>query len=172
RDRMSSSAAVDSVWSARGRLIRALFFVTPLFTAASPRLTPFFLPVIAILLIGSAIRCGLSWRELLKPNPALGALPAVAFYAGLSAIWAADPEMAVTKGALLLTTALTAFAATAAIRTLDEEQVRRALLAFVAGSLCGAAFVLTELLTDGAITRAVMNTITAFRPSRPKHVAI
>jgi hypothetical protein len=32
--------------------------------------------------------------------------------------------------------------------------------------------VLTELLTDGALTRAAMNTITAFRPDRAKHVAI
>jgi O-antigen ligase len=170
---MSSSAAGDTRRFFRGGpLIPILFFITPFFTGASPRLAPFLLPLLAAALIVAARRRGLPWRELLQPNPALIGLIAVAAYAGLSAIWAADPEEALAKGALLFVTALAVFAASAAIPTLDEVQLRRATLAFVAGSFCAAGFVLTELLTDGALTRAAMNTISAFRPDRAKHVTI
>jgi len=76
-------------------------------------------------LIGAALRRGLPWRELLKPNAALAALIAVALFASLSALWAADPKLAVAKGALLLAAALTVFATAAAIATLDEAQAAR-----------------------------------------------
>jgi hypothetical protein len=72
-----------------GPLIHILFFITPLFTAASPRLAPFLLPVVAVVLMIAALRRGPAWRHLLRPNAALIALLAVAAYAGLSAIWAA-----------------------------------------------------------------------------------
>src|SRR6476646_531789 len=93
--RMSSSVASSTDWSARGPLIPTLFFICPLFTAAAPRLAPFFLPLIAVVLIGAALRRGLPWRELLRPNAALAALIAVALFASLSALWAADPKLAV-----------------------------------------------------------------------------
>ena len=170
---MSSSAAGDNRRTFRGGpFIPILFFITPLFTGASPRLAPFLLPVVAGVLIIAALRRGFPWRELLRPNAALIALIAVAVYAALSAIWAADPEEALAKGALLFTTTLVVFAASAAIPTLDEGQLRRATIAFVAGAFCAAGFVLTELLTDGALTRWTMNTISAFRPERAKHVTI
>jgi hypothetical protein len=170
---MSSSAAGGNGRPFRGGpLIPILFFVTPLFTAASPRLAPFLLPVVAAVLMIAALRRGLPWRDLLKPNAALIALVAVAAYAGLSAIWAADPEAALSKCALLLGTTLVVFAASAAIPTLDADQVRRASHAFVAGAFCAAGFVAIELLTDGAITRATMNTFPSFRPVRAKHVTI
>jgi len=41
------------------------------------------------------------------------------------------------------------FAASAAIPTLDADQVRRASQAFVAGAFCAAGFVAIELLSDG-----------------------
>jgi hypothetical protein len=89
-DRMSSSAAGGNGRPFRGGpLIHILFFITPLFTAASPRLAPFLLPVVAVVLMIAALRRGLPWRHLLRPNAALIALLAVAAYAGLSAIWAA-----------------------------------------------------------------------------------
>lgn len=170
---MSSSAAGGNGRPFRGGpLIPILFFITPLFTAASPRLAPFLLPVVAAVLMIAALRRGLPWRDLLKPNAALIALVAVAAYAGLSAIWAADPEAALSKCALLLGTTLVVFAASAAIPTLDADQVRRASQAFVAGAFCAAGFVAIELLTDGAITRATMNTFPSFRPERAKHVTI
>ena len=170
---MSSSAAGGNGRPFRGGpLIPILFFISPLFTAASPRLAPFLLPIVAVVLMIAALRRGLPWRDLLKPNAALVALVAVAAYAGLSAIWAADPEAALSKCALLLATTLVVFAASVAIPTLDADQVRRASQAFVAGALCAAGFVAIELLTDGAITRATMNTFPSFRPERAKHVTI
>jgi ABC-type multidrug transport system fused ATPase/permease subunit len=170
---MSSSAAGGNGMPFRGGpLIPILFFITPLFTAASPRTAPFFLPIVAAVLMIAALRRGLPWRDLLKPNAALFALLAVSAYAGLTAIWAADPEAALSKCGLLLATTLVAFAASAAIPTLDAGQVRRASQAFVAGAFCAAGFVAIELLSDGAITRAAMNTFPAFRPERAKHVTI
>jgi O-antigen ligase len=170
---MSSSAAGGNGMPFRGGpLIPILFFITPLFTAASPRTAPFFLPIVAALLMVVALRRGLPWRDLLKPNAALFALLAVSAYAGLSAIWAADPEAALSKCGLLLATTLVVFAASAAIPTLDAGQVRRASQAFIAGAFCAAGFVAIELFSDGAITRAAMNTFPAFRPERAKHVTI
>jgi O-antigen ligase len=171
-DRMTSAAGRDGETFRGGALIPVLFFITPLFTAAAPRLAPFFLPIVATVLIIVALRRGLPWRELLQPNAAMAALVAVALYAGLSAIWAEDPDGALSKASLLIAATLVVFAASAAIPTLDKTQVRRASLAFVAGALCAAGFVMTELLTDGALTRFAMNTIPAFRPDRAKHVAI
>src|SRR5262249_38293105 len=107
-----------------GPLIPILFFITPLFTAASPRLAPFLLPIVAVLLVIAALRRGLPWRDLLRPNAALIAPAAVAAYAGLSAIWAADTEAALSKCALLFATTLVVFAASAAIATLDPLAVR------------------------------------------------
>ena len=169
---MTSAAGRDGETFRGGALIPVLFFITPLFTAAAPRLAPFFLPIVATVLIIVALRRGLPWRELLQPNAAMAALIAVALYAGLSAIWAEDPDGALSKASLLIAATLVVFAASAVIPTLDKTQVRRASLAFVAGALCAAGFVMTELLTDGALTRFAMNTIPAFRPDRAKHVAI
>jgi O-antigen ligase len=170
---MSLSAAGGTVPSLRGgALIPALFFIAPLVTAAAPRLTPFFLIIVAAVLIIAGLRAGLPWRTLLQPNASFSALVAVAIYAGVSGIWAQDPGEAVGKGALLIGVILAVFAASTAIATLAEDQVRKASLAFVAGVLCASAFVGFELLTDGAVTRFAMNAVPAFVPDRAKHVAI
>ncbi len=155
-----------------GALISALFFLSPLLTAAAPRLSPFFLPIIGLALIVVALRRGLDWRELLKPNAALIALVVVALYTGLSAAWAANPEGAIGKSAILLAATLVVFAATAAMATLDKGEIASASRAFVAGVLGAAGFVTIELLTDGALTRAAMNAIPLFRPERAKHMTI
>ena len=85
---MTSAAGRNGETFRGGALIPILFFIAPLFTAAAPRLAPFFLPIVAFVLIIVALRRGLPWRELLQPNAAMAALVAVALYAGLSAIWA------------------------------------------------------------------------------------
>lgn len=169
---MSSAAGGNGESFRGGALIPILFFVTPLFTAAAPRLAPFFLPIVASLLIVVALRRGLAWRELLQPNAAMAALIAVGLYAALSAIWAESPVSALSKAALVIGVTLVVFAASAAIAVLDKDQVRRASFAFIAGALCAAGFVMTELLTDGALTRFAMNNIPAFKPDRAKHLAI
>jgi hypothetical protein len=169
---MSSSAAGGGQAFRGGPLIPVLFFITPLFTAAAPRLAPFLLPIVASVLIVAALRRGLPWRNLLERSAAMAALVAVALYASLSALWAANPGGALSKGGLLVAVTLVVFAASAAIGVLDRDQVRRACRAFVAGSLCAALFVFVELVTDGALTRFAMNTLPAFKPDRAKHIAI
>jgi O-antigen ligase len=153
-------------------LISTVFFVAPLATAIAPRLTPFFLPIIGLALIAAALRQRVAWRLLVQPNAALIALGAVALYAALSTIWAADPGEAATKGAVLLGIAFLVFASTAALATLNERQVRRASIAFLAGASLAAIFVTIELLTDGAVTRAAMNSIALLKPERAKHVTM
>src|SRR6185312_5270968 len=108
---MSSSAAVDLEQPAKGApLVTNLFFFGALLTTAVPRLTPFVLPLLCLVLIGKALWRGTDWRELIKPNTALVALIAVAFYAALSAIWAANPKFAIGKGVLLFAATLLTFA--------------------------------------------------------------
>ena len=69
---MSSSAAGGNGMPFRGGpLIPILFFITPLFTAASPRTAPFFLPIVAAVLMIAALRRGLPGRDLLKPKTPL-----------------------------------------------------------------------------------------------------
>lgn len=170
---MSSSAARrQSPAPSRVPLVTALFFLTPFLTAVAPRLAPFMLPLIAAALIGMALRGGLDWRELVRPNHALIALVAFALYAMLSAIWAANPGGAVVKSILFLAATLVVFASMTAFAKLKAHEAGRAARWFVAGSLCGAVFVLIELLTQGALTRFAMNWVPALKPDRAKHVAI
>jgi hypothetical protein len=75
----------------------------------------------------------------------------------LNATWAADRGAAFGKAALLVGLVLVTFVAVTAAATLDPASLRRAALAFAAGVLFGAVFVLVELRTDGAVTRTVMN---------------
>src|SRR5215210_3079264 len=170
---MSSSAAGRAAQSSRGApLISTLFFLAPLLTAIAPRLAPFLFALIGLVLIVTALRRGFAWRELLAPNAAMIALVVVGLYAMLSASWAADPSGAAAKGSLLVAATLVTFGSTAAFATLKEAESRRAALAFVAGALCAAGFVTIELITDGAFTRAAMNSIAVLRPERAKHMTI
>ncbi|MGD9502579.1 MAG: O-antigen ligase family protein [Methyloceanibacter sp.] len=166
------NGSVDSPGVARGPLIPFLYFLVPLLTAMAPRLAPFLLLLLAVVLIAAALRRGLPWRRLIAPNAAMLALLAVGLYAALSTVWAVDPEAALSAGTLLIATTLTTFAAAAAIPSLDQDQVRRASLAFVAGAACAALFVTIELLTHGALTRGVMNAVTILQPHDTKRVAI
>jgi O-antigen ligase len=167
-----STARHDAEPFRGGPLIPVLFFISPLLTAVAPRLTPFLLLILAIVLAVAALRRGLSWRAFFEPNAALMALVAVAAYAALSAIWAVEPAEALSKGPLLLAVTFVVFAAATAITSLDAEQVRRAALCFVAGALSAALFVTIELLTDGALSRGVMNAIPALQPHDMKRVQI
>jgi O-antigen ligase len=170
---MSSSVAGRmSEVSRSAPLITALFFIGPLVTVASPRTSPFFLMVIGVTLIVAALRRGVDWHALLRPNAALFALLILALYTCLSAAWAANPEGALSKSSLLGAATLVVFAGSAAITTLDAEEAQRASRALIAGALCGAGFLLIEILSDGALTRFAMNTIAAFRPDRAKHITI
>jgi O-antigen ligase len=170
---MSRSEAVHDGTSFRGGpLIPIFFFIAPLLTAIVPRLGPFLLLILALVLIVAALHRGLSLRALLEPNPAMIALAAVAAYAMLSAIWAAEPGEALSKGGILLAAVLAVFAAASAIHSLDGAQRRHATLAFLAGALCAALFLTIELVTAGVLTRAAMNAIPALQPDNMKRVWI
>jgi O-antigen ligase len=170
---MSSSIAGRFGFAAdRAPLVTLLFFLTPFLTAVSPRFSPFMLLFLSAAIIGRAIRRGIGWRELIEPNPALLALTAFVLYALLSALWAANPQAAVFSSALFLVATLLAVACLTALAKLQAHEVERAARAFLAGSLCGAVFVLIELLTNGMFARSTMNWISAFRPDRFKHMRV
>ena len=72
-------------------VLRFVFFLSPVATSIAPRLTPFFVAVVGITLIGSALRRGMHWRDLLPRQPALAALSVVAAYVFLNGAWSVDP---------------------------------------------------------------------------------
>ena len=152
-------------------LLPALFFLTPLITSVLPRTTPLFIPLIFLTLYIGARRRELGLRDLLLPSAALVACLLFSIYVFINASWALDQNMALGKAALLLSSILLVFAGTTAITTVEERQIRRAALAFVAGAAIGALYLFLELLTDGAIARAVMNSMLAL-PEKAKRIAI
>ncbi len=149
----------------------ALSFLSPLVTAAAPRLTWLLLPLLAACILVPALRRG-DWRTLLKPSAALVLLVLVAAYVALSALWGADPGGAAGKGLLLLAVTLLSFAAVAAIPACEEAELRRAARAFVAGTLCGVLFVLFEIATDAAATRFLLNHVALLKPNNFKHMTV
>jgi O-antigen ligase len=169
---MSDRTGQNVVGLAKSGFVISLFFLSPLVTSAVPRLTWLFLPLIAVALIVPFLRRGHGWRQLIEPTTDGMALFLVAVYVLLGAIWAAAPSAALGKSALLLATALVTLAASRAMTFLNKPQLRRAALAFAAGAFIGALFVLCELLTQGAITRFVMNAVVWLKPGSAKHVAI
>jgi len=155
-----------------GAFIPIEFFLAPVFTAIMPRLAPFFFFLIGIALLVAGLRRGLGWREFLAPNPAMIALAVVAAYAALSAIWAAEPEDAMLKPAVLLAATFVVFAAAPSISSLEPKRLRQASIALIGGALCAALFVTIEFVTEGALTRTAMNFIPEFRPGSLKQVKI
>jgi O-antigen ligase len=153
-------------------IIPAVFFLGPLVASAVPRLTWLFLPFIAIALIVPVLRRGSDWRQLFRPNAALVAALLVVLYVFLNATWAVDRGVAFGKAALLLGVVLITFAAGRATIEWDEPQLRPAALSFAAGVFLGALLLLFELLTDGALTRLVMNSVALLHPDKAKHVVI
>ena len=162
----------DIVGAAKGRLVVPLLFLSPLVTSAAPRLTWLFLPLTAVALIVPYLRRGNDWRHLIWPTTDVVPVLLVAAYVLLGALWAVKPSAAVEKSALLLAVTLIAFAASRAIAAVDEPQLSQAARAFAVGAFIGALFVLFELLTDGAITRLVVNASSWFRPESAKHAKI
>jgi O-antigen ligase len=152
--------------------IQVLFFLSPVITAAIPRITWLFLPLTALALIAAAIRKSGEWRPLLQLQPASIACLVVVAYLFLNASWAADPGTAVTKAFLLLAVLALTFAAGSAIPQTDDRQLRKAAMAFALGTFVVALFVAFELLTDGAITRLALNSIHLLQRPNFKHATI
>ena len=141
--RMTSAAGRDGETFRGGALIPVLFFITPLFTAAAPRLAPFLLPIVAFVLIIVALRRGLPWRELLQPNAAMAALIAVRSTRAQRHL-GGRPDGALSKAALLIAATLVVFAAVGRYPHARQRPSSPRLLAFVAGALCAAGFVMTS----------------------------
>ena len=161
---MSISVGLEGVRADKRLLIvPALFFLSPFVTAAVPRLTWLFLALIAIALGVRAWRQGVAWRSLVPLDAVSITAVLVAAYVSINALWAADQGAGFAKAALLWGLILVTIAASTAIAALDERQLRLAALGFAAGAALGAVYVLIEMLTDAAITRAAMNAI----PSLP-----
>ena len=171
---MSLSARVESYrpYTIRSALIPALFFLTPVVTTAVPRVTWLFFPLIAFSLILAGVRRGGEWQQLIQPNPALIACLLVAGYVLLNASWAADPGTALGDGVLLTAVLLISSAASGAIPEVDEQQLRNAAVAFAIGTFVAALFLIFELLTHGAITRLVLNSVELLHRPHVKHARI
>jgi hypothetical protein len=138
----------------------------------APRLTPFFFAVIGIALIGAALRRGTDWRQLLPRRHALAVCLLLAAYVFLNATWSADRADGFGKAAMLAGLGSISFAAVAAALALDQRILIRAGLFFAAGAFIGGLFIMIELLTDGILTRIVMNSVPALHPSSPKGLKI
>ena len=170
---MSLSVGLESLRADKRLLILpALFFVSPFVTAAVPRATWLFLALIAIALGVRAWRQGVAWRTLVPLDAVTVTAVLVAAYVSINALWAANQSGGFAKAALLWGLILVTIVAATAMAALDERQLRLAALGLAAGAALGAIFVLIEMLTDAAITRALMNTLTVFRPDKDKHVVI
>jgi hypothetical protein len=170
---MSSIAAGRAAPATRrAPLLTALFFLAPSLTAIAPRLAPFLFLLVGLTLIVRALRRGRSWRSFLTPSVAFFALVAVALYAFLSALWSEDPSSSIEKSTTLLAAIFLASAALAALPALDGDEVRLIATAFVAGSLAGAVFVLIEVLTSGALTRAALTAAPLLQPNSTKHMFV
>lgn len=163
------TTVVNSHADRGGRLIQAVFFFSPLATAVAPRLVTSFIAIVGFTLIGSALRRGILWHELLPRSRALAACLLFAAYVLLSAAWSADPLAGVGKATLLISLILIAFAAIEAATTLDNRIARRAALAFATGASLSIIFVAFEIITEGLATRTAMRWLPLLERS-PKHV--
>jgi O-antigen ligase len=168
-----SAVAGSSGRPERGNpLLPIVFFASPLVTSAVPRLTPLFLGLVGLALIGAALRRGTPWRQLLPPTPALAACLLLVLYVFINTSWAAAHDAALGKAVVLAGVVLVAFAAAAAATTLEAANLRRAALALAAGAFAGAIFMLIEIATGGVITRALVNLVPLLRPDSAKHISI
>jgi hypothetical protein len=152
--------------------VPALCFLTPAIAGIVPRLSPFLLGLLAIALIATAIRRGVTLRALLQFDAALSACLVLSAYLFVNAVLAVDREEAVAKAGLFLGVVLVTFASTRAIPVLSASELRRCALGFVIGTVCAALYLLVELLTDGALTRGAMNLVAALKPDTAKHMEI
>ncbi|PWT84709.1 MAG: hypothetical protein C5B58_04295 [Acidobacteria bacterium] len=152
-------------------LISVLFFLSPIITSAIPKVTWLFFPLIALVLISAAVSRHRGQQQT-PWNAALIACSLVAVYIFVNASWAADPETTLIKAVLLLGVVLLSYAISRAIPQVDQEQLQSAGWAFAIGTLFGALLAIVELLTDGAITRLVLNSIHLFQTPNHKHVTI
>lgn len=142
-----------------GPILPLLFFLAPLVTSVLPRLTFLFLFLICLTLLLPSLRRGESLKQLLPLNSALAACLVLSLYVFVNALWAIDQADAMSKAAVLLGAILIGFAGTPIFPNLSESQINRTALAFIIGAAIGALYLWLELVTEGALYRAVVNTL-------------
>ena len=169
---MPERPEANVVGAIKGRLVVPTLFLSPLITSAAARLTWLFFPLTAVALIIPYLRRGNDWRHLIWPIKDIVPVLLVAVYVLIGALWAVKPSAAVEKSALLFAVTLVAYAASRAITALYEQELSQAARAFAIGAFIGALYVLFELLTNGAITRLVVNASSWLKPENVKHAKI
>src|SRR5262245_30035535 len=169
---MADAVASNRLTLGLHRALPALFFLSPLITAIAPRLSPLFLGLIGFGLIATAIRRGITLRDLLKLDAPLAACLALTAYVFINALLAVDQDEALGKAAVFFGVIVVAFASTRAVPVLNADELRRCAIGFVAGAVLGALYLLFELLSDGALTRGAMNLVDVLKPDTAKHMAI
>jgi O-antigen ligase len=169
---MPERREANVVGAIKGRLVVPTLFLSPLITSAAARLTWLFFPLTAVALIIPYLRRGSDWRHLIWPIKDIVPVLLVAVYVLIGALWAVKPSASVEKSALLFAVTLVAYAASRAITALSEPELSQAARAFAIGAFIGALYVLFELLTNGAITRLVVNASSWLKPENVKHAKI
>ena len=159
------NGSLDKRWL----FVPTVFLLSPLVTSAVPRLTWLFLALVAIACCVRALRLHIEWRQLVPLDVVVIAAFLTAFYVSVNAIWTGAGY---DKAALLWALILVTIAASTAIAALDQRQLRVAALWFAAGTAVGAAYLVLELFTKGALTRAAMNSIAFLQPENSKHAVI
>jgi len=169
---MATVASSDTYGEANPRLFAAVFFLAPLITSIIPRLSPAAIALVGASLVLAAFRRGGSWREFFVPSAAFIACLVFSIYVLLNASWAWNQSAGIAKASLLLGAILLVFASATAINKLSERHIHLAAIAFIASAALGGLYLLLQMLTDGAITRFVMNTIPMVRPDNTKRISI
>ena len=166
---ISANAQPSSVRDMRTLAYSILFFLSPSVTTAIPRLTWLFIPLVGLAFVIPVFRRSNEWRALSERNSTAIACLLVPAYIFVNALWAADQRTAVVKALLLSAVVLIALLAGSSLRVTEGELLRRSGSAFVVGTFVAALFLAFELLTDGAITRFVLNSINVFHTLNHKH---
>ncbi|MFZ2017990.1 MAG: O-antigen ligase family protein [Methyloceanibacter sp.] len=169
---MSNLVGLESTQRFSGKIVvPTLFFLSPVITAAVPRLTWLFLALLALALIFAAQRRN-EGIPLFEWNAALIAVLIVIGYVFLNSTWAVDSHTALNKALLITAVSLSTFAVAAAVPRIDSSTLRKAAVTFALGGFVAAFFITFELLTDGAITRLALNSIQLLHRPNAKHATI
>ena len=105
------------------------------------------------------LRCGRGWRDLLRPSFAWAPLYFLSLYLYLNTIWAANQLFALASAGLFTGVILIVCASSRAVPHIPPVLLRRAALAFAAGTFLGALYLLFELVTHASMMRLALNSI-------------
>ncbi len=153
-------------------IIRTLFFLAPFITLVAPKTTVAVLVILAAAIVLIAVNHGQSLKELFRFDLGLALFALVAGYLFINATWSLDPANAFGKSAWFVGVVLMTFAASRALRTWPEKQIRVAANSFLIGLAVGAAYLLLQIATHALPLRLLYNALPITRPGGTKHIAI